>query len=169
MNERYRLAFYVTAYHEAGHAVFAHLLGLILDGIDLRWDHDSFGRAKVRAFEGEPPQGRIWVDRLTLTSLAGPVAEGCVTGHDAISKRPADDEDWGIPLKLVMDNGMTRDEAETYMVRMLTRARKLMYRPTRIWAAIDSLATVSLKKVVLDRGEATAVIEAIIPRRAHLG
>src|SRR4030095_10953956 len=70
-----------TAYHEAGHAVVALILGRPVDEVSVLASRDflgvcKFGKARIRPSEG-------WLEREMLIALGGIAAEARHTGNYA--------------------------------------------------------------------------------------
>ncbi|MFM1871697.1 MAG: ATP-dependent zinc metalloprotease FtsH [Planctomycetota bacterium] len=88
MHDPDRLDADTAAYHEAGHAVVAHLLGGEVAECTIESDDDGMaGGATVRWY-GVAPKERT--RRSALVALAGPLAEARWRGEPA----PDDDEAW---------------------------------------------------------------------------
>jgi len=164
--------FVASAYHEAGHAVAAHILGFYLDGIDLRLDLDSGGRAMIRAWVGEAPREPIWIDRLAIVSWAGLVGEWLVTAHDPWELRhlhDGDDGDWGRIQQLTDARHQCPARRAGYPRRMLDKTQMMfVHRPTYFRPTVLKLAELLRLRIVLTGPEAIAIIdEHATPRRAR--
>lgn len=78
-----------TAYHEAGHAMAGHLLGVPFRYLTIKSDGTALGRVQFRpsrlinadTFDNLSPRRRDLVERRIIVSLAGPEAQRLVTGR----------------------------------------------------------------------------------------
>src|SRR5262245_58577072 len=68
-----------TAYHEAGHAVMALVLGRPVDHVSIRADAVRLGHCEFRKPVFRPSED--WLEREMLISLAGPAAESIFAGE----------------------------------------------------------------------------------------
>src|SRR5947207_13643574 len=68
----------LTAYHEAGHAVMALVLGRPVDHVSIRPDARRLGHCEFRKPVFRPTED--WLEREMLISLAGPAAESLFDG-----------------------------------------------------------------------------------------
>lgn len=86
----------LTAYHEAGHAVMAHLCGQIVTAVDVLGDEDLSGSVCSLRFQDEPRWGvddnipSVGYEARILCLVAGVAAEAVVTGQRTL--READDD-----------------------------------------------------------------------------
>lgn len=100
-----------VAYHEAGHAVMARMLGVPLAGVSIdegKVDRISFSRETEAALA----KGRLDRDtakRHAMVVLAGPVAERLVFGWAEDTRAPGDREAIG-RLALSLAGGRSQDE-----------------------------------------------------------
>ncbi|MFN2489427.1 MAG: hypothetical protein ABR529_06775 [Actinomycetota bacterium] len=151
-----------TAYHEAGHAVCAYMLGRAFTRVSIRADDSTLGRCSFRP-PGEWFRPDLKVDGSTrrrleeriMISLAGPEAEARFTSHfDAESAQ----ED----LDRAIDHAcfMTGDEAEAsaYIEWLRLRTLNLMKLPD-FWPAVEALAGELRAREEVRYGSAKRIID----------
>jgi hypothetical protein len=123
-----------TAYHEAGHAVAALILGRPVAWVSVRPDRKflgvcAFGKSVFRPSED-------WVEREAVIALAGPAAEAGLTGEiDWLAA--AHDRDYAFDLARGRVGHSRR--AERLVKRWLARADHLLGRP-EAWEAVERIA-----------------------------
>lgn len=73
-----------TAYHEAGHAVMANLLGRAVDKVTIQPGRSEFGSQRLGVChlgKGRTRAAKDWIEDEVLILMAGMVAESQVTGR----------------------------------------------------------------------------------------
>src|SRR5437899_3601541 len=128
-----------TAYHEAGHAVVALILGRPVDEVSVLANRDfvgvcKFGKARMRPSED-------WQEREMLIALGGIAAEARHTGNYAWDAAGRDQQ-------YVHDLAMQRAgprRAERLVRRLLAKAEHLLSREGR-WPAVERLAAELLRR-----------------------
>jgi len=146
-----------TAYHEAGHAVVAHALGLRVETVSVLEDEESLGRASIPLPEGFQPddQGEGSVDlmeRQLTATLAGAAAQRMFTGEDA--DLGGNDERGA--LSLLMSLGETSEEMSAVADAADGRAEAILREE---WVAVEALAERLLEAGELTGYQAIASIE----------
>ena len=152
-----------VAYHEAGHVVVGHLLGLDLIDVDVLPDqeggngHTNFRPppwfdAGPNAAPGEPPDDRrrAFVEAVVITFLAGSLAEARVAG---LRDRDGDGFDLDAIVSEWLKRLGDREGAEERLAELGRRAQELV---DANWAAIDRLAPALLERRRLGAAEALA-------------
>jgi hypothetical protein len=148
-----------VAFHEAGHAVVGHRLGLELVDLDTLGDGEGgHGHTNFKPppwFRREAPldeRSREFAEAVTTTFLAGTVAEARRAGFDNWSAAGFDLDsvvrDW---LLLLVPAAEIEDRLRAFGAA----AARLVDDPAN-WAAIEKLARVLLKKRRLSGAEALA-------------
>jgi len=157
------------AYHEAGHVVVGHMLGLQLLDTDLETDGEG-GRGHTHfAHPGswfQPRRGSLsardndLIERVLTTFMAGLAAESRL-GH-------ADPDGSGYDLDQSMREWVsyiadTTDERRSAQDAFVDRAASIIERP-QVWSAIEAVASSLLRQGRLD-GSAAAqiVVDALRP------
>ena len=128
-----------TAYHEAGHAVMALMLGRPVAWVSIRPGRGflgtcHFGKAVFRPSED-------WLEREALIALAGPAAEARRTGEYAWDGG-ARDQTYAEGLALQRAGGAR--QAQRLMRRLLAKAEHLLAREDN-WRAVERLAVELLR------------------------
>jgi plasmid stabilization system protein ParE len=128
-----------TAYHEAGHAVMALILGRPVHAVSILPDRDllglcEFGKAAVRPSED-------WIEREMLISLGGLAAEARHTGTYAWDQADRD-------LQYVRDLAEQRAgprRAQRLERRLLSKAEHLLGKEGH-WRAVERIAAELLRR-----------------------
>jgi len=123
-----------TAYHEAGHAVVALVLGRPVHAVSIRPDHQHagtccFGKPVFRPTED-------WLEREVLISLAGLAAEAAFTGDycwDGAAR------DLQYARGLLLQRGGNQRAADRLERRSLSKVEHILSRPAN-WRAVQKLA-----------------------------
>jgi hypothetical protein len=152
-----------TAFHEAGHAVAAFVLGRAFTRVSIEPQGATLGRCSFRP-PGEwfRPDERVdgatrrRLEERIMISLAGPEAEALLTGvHD----EEAAEED--VERAFSHACFMTGDEAEAWAYLTWLRHRTLnLMRPPGFVAAIEALAAELLERREVSYRRARSVIES---------
>jgi len=124
----------ITAYHEAGHAVAALVLGRPVAWVSIRPDRKylglcAFGKGVFRPSED-------WVEREAIISLAGPAAEAGFTGE---MDWPAAARDYDYAFDLARGRGGDAKKADRLVKRWLAKADHLLGRGDT-WEAVERIA-----------------------------
>jgi ATP-dependent Zn protease len=129
----------VTAFHEAGHAVVALVLGRPVQHVSILPTREflglcRFGKAVVRPSED-------WVEREILISLGGIAAEALHTGeHDWDGA----ERDHRFVRELSLQRAGNERAAERLERRLLSKAEHLLSRPAH-WRAVERIAAELLR------------------------
>lgn len=167
----------ITSYHEAGHAVVAHLMGWTVEKVSIVPDKrdGTLGRAMVHA-KREWAQTAVranrrkairdWTISGALVVLAGASAERVLTGRE-VWPDDADGGDYDLAIKYIERLCPQRrdetgeewyDRIITLYERLITRATRLLRNPEN-WALVETVAHELLK-----RGEVGPEVESILTR-----
>jgi ATP-dependent Zn protease len=124
----------ITAYHEAGHAVAAMVLGRPVAWVSIRPDRIflgqcAFGKGVIRPSED-------WVEREAIIALAGPAAEAGFTGE---MNWPAAARDHDYAFSLARGRGGDDKRADRLVKRWLAKADHLLGRG-QTWDAVERIA-----------------------------
>jgi len=140
------------AYHEAGHAVTAYYLGMVLTsvgiGLDLRPDAAGLARYRHRR------KRNAYRDLVVV--CAGPIAEARFRG------RPIDgtDDDSGAGAEILREQGWP----PSFLVEARAEAENLLRRDD-VWSAVDLLAASIERHRVVTGRSATYTIGRVLSRR----
>lgn len=130
-----------TAYHEAGHAVIALLLGRPVHAVSVLPTRDLQGWCQFRNPVFRPSED--WLEREILIALAGMAAEAQHTGTYGI---PEASRDLAYVRKLTVQRAGER-RAERLERRMLSKVEHLLAQETT-WRAVELIVA-----ELLQRGE----------------
>jgi len=148
----------LIALHEAGHAVAAHALGLVVTRVTIEPTYDTFyekwrvGTTEIEVI-GDLTRDfssamRARLRREAIFSLAGPAAERRVVGHATL------DED-GIDVERARWL-LSRDTPSHDLPRVLRRTHELAERLVRErWSAIERLAAALMRHRTLTAASLT--------------
>src|SRR5688572_20133984 len=130
-----------TAYHEAGHAVVALILGRPVDEVSVLPRRDflgvcKFGKARLRPSED-------WLEREMLIALGGIAAEARHTGNYAWD---AADRDYQYVRDLAVERAGER-RAERLQRRLLAKVEHLLAQEPH-WRAVELIAKELLCRTV---------------------
>lgn len=129
----------VTAFHEAGHAFVAVMVGARVVSVTIEPDQDErYGDTEV-AWSRERFSGREFAEKLALVALAGPVAEMVMTGdryHPAVL--PEWSADWSQAMSAA--SGLFSDEARqiAFLERMANESHAVLSRDD-VWSFIGAI------------------------------
>lgn len=155
-----------NAYHEAGHAVVAHALGRRFTGVTIIPGVDAMGRcryAEARNFDPDLPDmysgpriERV-VEHQIMGYLAGPIAEGILTGEKSWRKTGGNgDVPRAVDLAVYMKG--TIEETEAYLDGLWVQTEELVGR-RESWAAIEALAAELVEQREVGEGRAREIID----------
>lgn len=149
----------VTAYHEAGHAVMAHLDGQRVAGLELHDDGELAGAFHSVVVVGgrSEPASLEDLDRRIRCALAGMAAEARLTGRAGWDQR-CDDLD--LAVRLAVRRVGECERVLPYLEQARTEVDALM---AANWRAVDRLARRLLLAGRLDGAEARIELERWIP------
>ena len=160
----------VVAYHEAGHAVVAHLLGLTVDHITIVPDGDisghvmhDYGCDMTAVIDGsldddhlssfEAAAKRQWVlERAAIVALSGEVAQRRFR-PDSVTQEHGEGDRFEVyqAMRLLVDNYDTHPPLGDAWERVLMlRAGHIV---DQYWPRVSWLATVLLERLTLDDSE----------------
>jgi ATP-dependent Zn protease len=128
----------LTAYHEAGHAVIALVLGRTIHKVSVQPNRERlgecrFGKGNVRATDD-------WIEREILIALGGMAAEARHTGAYATDEAK---EDLRFVRRLALERKSQR-AVERYEQRMLAKV-EYMLGDDGTWKAVELIAAELLK------------------------
>ncbi len=152
----------LTAYHEAGHAVMAHLCGQIVTTVEIVGDEEHTGSVSSLRFLEEPRWGldeqmpSAAIEARILCLVAGIAAENIVTGDNSW-REPEDDLDEAVRLGLRVVRSCDQvlpllEEGRDHAVDLLRRH----------WNAVEVLAGTLLIHRRLTRDQMWRVIAAYL-------
>ncbi len=127
-----------TAYHEAGHAVMALVVGRLIDRVTIvpgktQFGHATLGQCKVQKTRARAT--RDWLEDEMLILLAGMVAESQVTGEYCAAGAAQD-------LRAVRRLAQTRGGSERQVERLERRAldkTEHILSDAQHWQAVESI------------------------------
>lgn len=150
----------LTAYHEAGHAVMAHLCGQIVTKVEIIGDEEHTGSVSCLRYLEEPRWGvdknipSVAIEARILCLVAGIAAENILT-EDLSWREPQDDLDEAVRLALRVVGSCDRvlpllNEAREHAVDLLRRH----------WQAVEAIAGLLLIHRSLSRDQLRQVVGA---------
>jgi hypothetical protein len=152
-----------TAYHEAGHAVCAHILGINFRSITIKPSEDSIGqvtcepwRKSFRADTIDRTDENEEVRRFIIFLGAGPKAESIFTGQEYVGN----EDDYDLDLAADFAEYVTGDYA-SYVDKLWEEARRIIGEP-RAWRAVRELATYLLVHEEVCHDRATEIIQGAL-------
>jgi ATP-dependent Zn protease len=122
-----------TAYHEAGHAVVALVLGRPVQRVSILPDRETAGQCEFGKSVFRPSED--WLEREILISLAGIAAEARHTGDYAWDGAARDEQ---YVRRLAVQRAGER-QAERLQRRLLAKAENLLNKPG-YWRAVELIA-----------------------------
>ena len=151
------------AYHEAGHVVVGHLLGLQLLDTDL-WTDSEGGRGHTHfAHPGswfQPLRGTLsarehdLIERVLTTFMAGLAAESRFGHEDPDGSGYDVDQSMREWVSFIAD---TTEERSAALDRFLDRAATMVERP-QVWGAIEAVASSLLERPQLEGFAAAQIV-----------
>lgn len=146
-----------TAYHEAGHAVIAIVLGRTVQRVSILPKLQTLGRCEFQ--KGKPRPTEDWLEREILIALAGLAAEARYTGQYAWGGAVQDLQ--GAKRLATMRAG--ERNFERLLKRMLAKVEHMLDQPEN-WRAVQLIATELLKSETIS---GRAVVHLIEQGKAH--
>jgi ATP-dependent Zn protease len=150
----------LTAYHEAGHALMAHLCGQQITEVEIVGDADHAGSVQSLSFPADPlEQGNVEaehdaIERRLKCVLAGTVAEAIVTGRTGWDESC---EDLDIAVRLAMP---LVDDCEDVVPFLEDLGSQIKDDLRAHWDTIEVLVTELLQRKSLTGGEVRRIIES---------
>lgn len=160
-----------VAFHEAGHVVVGHLLGLTVRSADTRPDgvggfgHTTFEPiapaepAPDMAGSGLEPPRAVHDERVLVTFLAGLAAESRHAGRDMVESAGYDLDE--LAREWLPRSTSVGEETEAAIIRLRREAEALVSRP-EIWRAIEAVAAALLRHGEIDGAEAERLVRESI-------
>ncbi|MCG6964009.1 MAG: hypothetical protein LJE95_12150 [Acidobacteria bacterium] len=158
---------WMTAYHEAGHAVVASLLGHMPSHLEVQGDERLAGSCHtlrfppLRGIDGDGEAVPDEIAELVLIALAGTVAERIASGRGGWDESNADvDRAVRLAFRLAEDcEGVVRclEGARDEVERLLEGS----------WPAVVALARVLARRRVLGREEIAEALQDVLPRQPY--
>lgn len=146
-----------TAYHEAGHAVIAIVLGRSVQRVSILPKLQTLGRCEFQ--KGKPRPTEDWLEREILISLAGLAAEARHTGQ--YSWAGAEQDLQSVKRLAVMRAG--ERQYERLQKRLLAKVEHMLDQPEN-WRAIQLIAAELLKSETIS---GRAVVHLVEQGKAH--
>jgi ATP-dependent Zn protease len=128
-----------VAYHEAGHAVVALVLGRPVHVVSVLPDRDNLGLCEFKKGAFRPSDD--WLEREILISLAGLAAEALRTGHYAYDGAARDLQ---FVRRLAVERAGER-RAERLQRRLLAKVEHLLARAEN-WRAVERIAAELMRR-----------------------
>ncbi len=141
-----------TAYHEAGHAVLALLLGRPVQQVSIVPRREHLGRCDFRKAIFRPSED--WLEREILIALGGVAAEARQTGNYDWNSAHRD-------LRFAQDLAVQRAgerQAERYLRRSLAKAEHLLSREAH-WRAVELIAADLISRGAISGRTAQSLFE----------
>jgi ATP-dependent Zn protease len=123
-----------TAYHEAGHAVMALLLGRPVEHVTILATRAELGTCWFGKPVFRPSED--WLEREALISLAGMAAEALHTG---VEDRAAAARDLRHVQELALQRAGNARQAARLERRLFAKAEHLLAKPAQ-WRAVETIA-----------------------------
>lgn len=149
----------LTAYHEAGHAVMAHLGGQRITGLELLDSGELAGACTTlrRIPVHLSTESLESLEHHVRCLLAGVVAEARVSGREGWDEACADLD---LAVRLAMRLVGDCERVLPYLEAVRERVEAEL---ATSWTAVEALAEVLLAAGSLDGAAATAVLERMLP------
>lgn len=158
-----------TAYHEAGHAVMAYVLGRPFRRVSITTDEDSLGHVLYRKWDKrfdpnttDPERARLKIERAIMTAFAGHEAEFLFTGRRNHVGSRTDTEAGGRLATYIIDDWEI--ELPAFLKWLRIRTRNILNSPQH-WRAVEDLAVALLEKEEMSVSEAQSVISQSFRKR----
>jgi len=125
---------FLTAYHEAGHAVMALLMGRSVQKVSIIPSQNRLGACTIQ--KGRAKQVRDKLEAEVLILLAGMAAEGRKSGRYNLQGAS---QDLRKVEKLALSRSGNAKQASKYIHRMLDKTQHLLSKPST-WKAVKVIA-----------------------------
>ncbi len=163
-----------TVFHEAGHAVAAVALGILLKLVSVRSDRDIFGRIVLTenwphhrpGFNPRDPQDRLIAEKWIILSLAGEAADAHSTGREPNPDTLGPMGDTGHARELCRLLFDRPGERVAFLKSMQVRTHQLVTDPLR-WRQITAVAEELRRLGELDNEQVARIMEDIARGQAH--
>jgi ATP-dependent Zn protease len=148
----------LTAYHEAGHAVVAHLCGRRVTRLEIVGDAEHTGACHSLTFPPErnrpvdPALPNVDLEARILCTCAGIVAESIVTG-DTGWDESSEDLDRAVRLSIRLLGDCSR--VVRYLEAVRSHAEDLL---RYNWSSVEALAAALMQRKALNEGEIQDVL-----------
>jgi hypothetical protein len=144
----------LTAYHEAGHAVIAHLVGIPVTGVDIEQYYDGDGASWI---EREVPDSPDAAHALLLTMIAGYLA----AAH-RVELRNDDRTDSHLMAGGMRDAAMAVMLALDLGTEVMDAAHEVerLFETRQVWAQVEAVAGALIVHATLNRAEFKALVDA---------
>lgn len=144
-----------TAYHEAGHAVVAHYLGIGIHRVTIVPDHDCAGALDHGDLFCGPGSDRAKLERAIQFCLAGPLAQKRFDGRNYRQRHGRGDYDCASGLARYLAGSSERE----YLQYQERRTWTLI---DRWWDDIGRVARALVERDQLDGAEVKDIIETLM-------
>ena len=143
-----------TAYHEAGHAVVALLLGMRLRSVTILFDEEHHNKGLCscepekgldRVDEWPLPRREAWANRRITFVIAGPIAEKRFTNR---TNRAGSSADFDEAVRIAEKVSLSDREAERQIDWLWERANNLLA-VKETWKAVEEVAAALLAQQTL--------------------
>ncbi len=124
----------LTAYHEAGHAVIALVVGRPLHKVTIAANRDRLGLCHLQ--KGRSRASKDWLEDEILILLAGMAAESQLSGSDNVVGA---EQDLRMARRLAMMRAGNAQQAERLERRLLTKTEHLLSDQGH-WNAVQLIA-----------------------------
>ena len=158
-----------TAYHEAGHAFAAWVLGLPIKRISIRPDGDAKGfvqhrspLAGIRLDIDNSDRARLKAEKAILICLAGPAAQRKFNPRSYRKHHAASDFDLAGDLALRLNS--SGEAASAHLAWLQIRAADLV---SARWHVVSAVARLLLEREELGPNGVPEAIQAAIARRSE--
>ncbi len=153
----------LTAYHEAGHAVMAHVDGQRVVGLELHEGGELVGafHSVVLGRTGSGPASLDDLDRRVRCALAGMVAESRLSGTRTWNERS---DDLDLAVRLAVRRVGDCEQVLPYLERARDEVTRVL---DSHWPAVAALARRLLLSGRIEGAVARAELERWIPAEVH--
>jgi ATP-dependent Zn protease len=145
----------LAAYHEAGHAVAAHALGVEVEGVSIMQYEGSTGHTITplpENFDSSDEEADTMLEKHLITGVAGAASEELLT--EELSELPG--KDMAGVAKLLMGLEYTGAPVQADSEEALDKAKSILHDN---WGSVKALAEALLKHEELGREGVLAVLE----------